>query len=481
MSGSSKKSPSPTSASEESADPRSTWNELDALDRLIVEALPEAGVYAVGGRVRDEVLRELGRAISYAPDADYLVTGMPLDAILGRLREHGRADLVGASFGVIKFVSEGRSGDVALPRRERSTGAHHRDFEVESSPDIPIEEDLARRDFRINMLARDLRTGRLLDPYGGAVDAREGRLDALRREAFLEDPLRVLRGAQIAARFELTPTPLVLEGMRAAAGLIPTVAPERVAAELTKLFERAPRPSVGLEILRDVGALPHILPELLEGWGVDQNEYHAFTVYYHSLAACDAAPPDLALRLAALLHDVAKPRTKEGPHFYRHEIVGEEMTEAALERLRFPNELVERVAGLVRNHMYNTDPAQTDAAIRRFIRRVGERSVDDLFALRAADIAATGLPERRLDDNAAFERRVRAELQAERALGVTDLAIDGAAVIAEMRDLGLVGSEFTGDRRVGAALAYCLEQVTDDPARNRYDVLRALVREYFST
>ena len=452
------------------------YNETDA---LILHALPEATVYAVGGRVRDEVLIELGRHVEQDATPDYLVTGLSLEKVIEGLRPLGRAELVGASFGVIKLAMPHGSADIALPRRERSVGTHHRDFDVEVGPQIPLEDDLSRRDFRMNMMARDLRTNALIDPFGGRHDLRQGRLDALHASAFVEDPLRVLRGAQFAARFELTPTPATMDAMRAAADLIPTVAPERIAEELTKLLKRARRPSVGFELLREASALHHILPELMEGWQVEQNEYHKYTVYYHSLEACDHAEPDLVIRLAALLHDVGKPRTKEGPHFYRHEFVGEEMARAALTRLRLSSDIVERVCALVAYHMYNTDDGLTDAAIRRFIRRVKAERVGELFAVRHADVAASGLVPRDEAEQARFEQRVYAEIAKAPPFGVRDLAIDGADVIAVMRELKLVGEDYAGDARVGAALKHCLEFVLDDPQKNDAAGLRDIVRNFF--
>lgn len=450
-----------------------------AFDRVLLEALPNATVFAVGGRVRDEILTEMGRPQA-RPDLDYLVTGISLEDLLAKLRPAGRAELVGAAFGVVKFTVDGVTLDVALPRRERSTGPHHRDFVIEAAEFIPIEDDLARRDFRMNMMARDLRTGAVIDPYGGRADLEQHRLDVLREEAFVEDPLRVLRGAQFAARFGLQPTDAATSGMRKASDLIPTVSAERIADELTKLLQRAPRPSVGFELLREVSALHHILPELLEGWAIEQNEYHRFTVYYHSLACCDEAPNDVVVRLAALLHDVGKPRTKDGPHFYRHEFVGEEMARAALERLRFPNDVIDRVCHMIALHMYNSDDALTDAAIRRFIKRVTPARIDDLFALRHADVVASGHPARDPGQQNRFEERVRRQLAASPPFGVQDLAIDGDGVKAIMRDLGLVGSDFAGDQRVGAALKHCLELVLDDPQKNDPSILRAAVRSFFA-
>jgi tRNA nucleotidyltransferase (CCA-adding enzyme) len=434
-------------------------------------------VFSVGGRVRDELLADLGRPQPGSPDADYLIHGVPYDEIVQKLTPFGSVELVGASFGVIKFTREGVTVDIALPRRERSTGTHHRDFHVEAAPDIPVQEDLGRRDFRINMMARDVASGVVVDPYGGEADLRNARLDILKDEAFIEDPLRILRGAHFAARFDLTPTQRTLAAMRAASALVTTVAPERIADELNKLLTKSARPSVGLELLREVGALAQVMPELLEGWGVEQNEFHRYTVYYHALRTCDEAPRDLVLRLAALLHDVGKPKTKSGPHFYRHEVVGEDMARALLTRLRLSGDVVTQVTHLIRHHMFVSDDGLTDAAVRRFINRVGPGSIEQLFALRRADISASGLPERNPAELDRFAGRVRQELAGPSAFGIADLAIDGGAVIALMRELGLVGPDFRGDARVGAVLRDCLECVLEDPAKNTPEHLGAIARE----
>ena len=448
------------------------------LDTFLVDSLGANRVFSVGGRVRDEILADLGRGESHPPDADYLVLTVPYDEIVQRLSPFGSVELVGASFGVIKFTHDDVTVDIALPRRERSTGVHHRDFHIEASPDVPIEDDLSRRDFRMNMMARNLATGELVDPYGGADDLRNFRLDILNDESFAEDPLRILRGAHFAARFKLAPTARTLAAMRSAAELITTIAPERVADELQKLLTRSERPSVGLELLRDVGALEYIMPELLEGWAVEQNEFHRFTVYYHALETCDAAPRDLVLRLAALLHDAGKPATKSGPHFYRHEIVGEEMAKKLLTRLRFSGEVVDRVTHLVRHHMFNSDDSLTDAAVRRFIHRVGADRVEQLFALRRADITASGLPERNPAELERFAGRVHRELAGPSVLRIEDLAINGNDVIELMRELGLAGSEFRGDERVGAALRHSLECVLEDPSKNSAEALRGIARDF---
>jgi tRNA nucleotidyltransferase (CCA-adding enzyme) len=449
-----------------------------SLDELLVSSLGSGNVFSVGGRVRDEVLAQLGRGESGSSDVDYVVTNVPYDEIVQRLEPLGSVELVGASFGVIKFSRAGQTVDIALPRRERSTGVHHRDFSVESAPTIPLEEDLGRRDFRMNMMARDLASGTLIDPYHGADDLRAKRLDIVQDQTFVEDPLRILRGAHFAARFSLVPTDRTRDAMSAASHLTSSVAPERIADELRKLLTKAARPSVGFELLRSVGALSEIMPELLEGWGVEQNEYHRYTVYEHALHACDEAPPELVLRLAALLHDIGKPRTKEGPHFYKHEVVGEEMARGILTRLRFPGEVISQVAHLIRHHMFASGDDVTDAGVRRFINRVGASQVQPLFALRRADIVATGLPERSPAELDRFARRVDVELAGPSVFGIKDLRIDGGEVMVLMRELGMAKDGFAGDRRVGAVLQHCLECVLEDPANNEAQALRAIARDY---
>jgi poly(A) polymerase/tRNA nucleotidyltransferase (CCA-adding enzyme) len=450
------------------------WD-IAAIDRALAAALPPGTLYAVGGRVRDELRAQFEGVAFVAKDLDYVAAGLSLDDLVGRLQQVGRTELVGASFAVVKCSLGGRTVDVALPRREQSTGAGHRDFAVESGVTVPLEEDLARRDFRMNMLARALPGGEIVDPYGGAADIAARRIDILKPAAFEEDPLRMLRACQFAARFEYALTDGTFAAIREAAPLVATVSAERVHDELTKLMS-APRPSIGFELMRTSGLLGFILPEIAEGWGVEQNEWHAYDVYNHTLATLDAAPAsDQVVRLAALLHDVAKPNTKDGPHFYRHEILGEEMAREILGRLRFSNEEIDAVASLVRNHMYAADPGLSDGTLRRFVRRIGAQYLERQFALRAADVVGSGLPKRS-DANERFEERVRALLALRPPLAVTDLAISGDDVIAELVARGLLPKSSRGGPLVGSLLREALEYVTDDPTRNERGVLLEFVR-----
>ena len=450
-----------------------TESEAARLDATLAGVLPDGALYAVGGRVRDEVRSAFEGREYPLKDLDYVAVGIDLNDLIDRLRPIGRSELVGARFAVVKCTIDGVTVDVALPRRERSTGVGHRDFEVvDFGPEVSLEDDLARRDFRMNMLARALPQGTLVDPYAGEADIQARRIDLLREEAFVEDPLRMLRACQFAARFEYAITDRTMAAMREAAPLVSTVSPERLRDELIKLLS-AQRPSVGFEALRAGGVLSVLLPELLAGFGVDQNEWHAHDVYYHTLATVDAAPPDdLTLRLAALLHDVAKPQTKDGPHFYRHEIVGEDVARDLLMRLRFPHEQIATVARLVRGHMYVADPDFSDKTVRRFVQRVGVENLERLFALRSADIAGSGLPKRD-DHNERFQAKVFEIINQQPPLSVRDLAIDGAEVRDRLVAAGQLPASARGGPAVGEVLQALLERVLDEPAMNEPAALRA--------
>jgi tRNA nucleotidyltransferase (CCA-adding enzyme) len=448
------------------------------LDARLAAVLPPGSLFAVGGRVRDEIRAQIDGLEPPVADSDYVVTGVALDELLARLQPLGRLDLVGAAFAVIKLTAGGQTVDIALPRRERSAGPGHRDFLVDGGPEVSLHDDLARRDFRMNMLARALPSGLLVDPYEGERDIRAGRIDILTPEAFREDPLRMLRAAQFAARFEYESTPATRAAMVEAAPLVTTVSAERISDELIKLFTKARRPSIGLELLRETGVLAYIWPELLEGVGVEQNEWHAYDVWHHGLATLDATPPgDLILRLAALLHDIGKPRTKQGPHFYRHEIVGGGMARVMLQRVRFSNDVTEATEHLVRQHMYVADPELSDAALRRFIRRIAPMNIERLFALRAADIAGSGLPKRD-DSNERFQTRVWDEIARKPPFSLRDLAVDGDDVTAALVRRGEAPRGFRGDERVGAALHWLFEQVTDEPEVNERTSLLRLLETY---
>jgi putative nucleotidyltransferase with HDIG domain len=236
----------------------------------------------------------------------------------------------------------------------------------------------------------------------------------------------------------------------------------------------APRPSIGIELLRQTGLLGGILPELLDEVGVAQNRFHAHDVYEHSLHAVDAVPRERPLvRLAALLHDIGKPSTRavvdgEGT-FYNHQRVGAEMARDILERLRFSRDDRDLVSHLVDEHMFHYTQEWSDGAVRRFLRRVGTESLDDLFLLREADIAARGVESGDAGTLGELRARIDAVLARREAIAVQDLAVQGDDV---MRALGIgPGPE------VGRALHALLDRVLEDPGLNERERLLALLGE----
>jgi tRNA nucleotidyltransferase/poly(A) polymerase len=443
------------------------------------DILERGGLYLVGGSVRDAFL------VGAHKDLDFLVTGIAAEDLIVLLEKRGRVDVVGRSFGVVRFVPDegGEQVDIALPRREVSTGSGHRDFAVDFDPSIPVEVDLGRRDFTMNAMAMEFASDRLIDPFGGLDDIRARRLRLVFPRAFREDPLRMLRAAQFAARFELSIEPETLRAMAEDAPLVASVSPERVQEEITKLLTLAERPSAGFFLMRDTGLLPHLFPELAKCDGVAQPiEFHRYDVLTHSLYACDAAPrANLAVRLAALLHDTGKADCRQEIFdekqartrvvFYGHEEVSRRDAAAVLGRLRYPRTLAERVDALIACHMFGYEPAWSDAAVRRLMSRVGVDAVGDLLALRRADQIATGYA-RDLDSTEELARRNDAEIARASAITVRDLAIDGDDV---MRELGIAPG-----RRVGAILANLLDEVLEVPARNDRERLLARVREIAS-
>jgi len=452
-------------------------------DRVLVEAFgPD--VYLIGGPVRDK-LRSIFHGVPFEPkDRDYVVCGLTLAQVRERLANMGRLDAVGASFGVLKLTIPGEpTVDVALPRRERSTGWGHREFEIESGPLIGIEEDQARRDFLMNAVAVRLATGDVVAHPGAIEDIRAQRITVINgRQSFLDDPLRMLRAAQFAARFGFEIEPGTLRHMRETSALMRTVAPERVSEELGKMFLRASRPSEGLRLLHQTDLLASVIPGLELGAGVEQNRYHAFDVLEHGLATLDAARPTAGSRWAAVLHDIGKPATR-APHksgsgytFHGHESVGAEMAQQILRDLRLPNDFIDTVTRLVANHMYVADPELSDATLRRFINRIGPELLDAQFELRRSDKIGSGVPQAESTArNARFEARVRGILARKPPLDIRDLAVDGRDVVKALVDARVKPEGFHGGRDVGQILEKLRDQVIERPELNTRETLTASI------
>jgi len=341
-----------------------------------------------------------------------------------------------------------------------------------------LAEDLSRRDFTMNAVAYDPLADAITDLFGGQSDLSQGLIRAVGDPIarFREDGLRPMRAVRQAAQLAFDIDPPTQAAIQPTLDVFRKVSAERIRDELLKLLG-APQPSRGLNLMRETGLLGEVIPELLEGVDCTQNRFHKHDVFGHTLHVVDETKGDPILRLGALLHDVGKPRARQpregapGEYsFFQHEYVGAEMADAICRRLKLANAERDRVVSVVKNHMFFYEPEWTDGTVRRFVRRVGgHEALDDLFALRAGDVAGRGFgedPEKELGE---LRERVAAVASADEALKITDLAISGGDV---MRILGIPPG-----RPVGQILERLLERVIDDPTLNEKEKLEALVPE----
>ena len=393
-----------------------------SLDQIVRE-LHAAGFrpLIVGGAVRDALLG------LEAKDVDLEVYGITYDHLAEMLARHGRVDLVGRSFGVVKFNGH----DFSVPRRDNKIGRSHRDFLTTFDPAITPREAASRRDFTINAIAYNPVTREVLDFFNGREDLRNRILRAT-GPAFSEDPLRVLRGMQFACRFDLTIDPATAEMSRSIADQYSTIAKERIAEEFMKWATRAAHPGRILDYLEATGWLKHF-PEIARLKGVPQDpDWHPEgDVAIHTMHVVDCATQiaerdhcrsdDRAVLLfAALTHDFAKADTTELREkngrlrwtAYGHEAAAGPLARRFLERIGIKEAIVAQVVPLVEHHLAHSSigPEATPRAVRRLAVRLAPASITQLIRLIEAD--ASGRPPRPpgLPDSAA-RLRVMAQVQ----------------------------------------------------------------------
>jgi tRNA nucleotidyltransferase/poly(A) polymerase len=439
--------------------------------------------YVVGGAVRDELL-----GIPHA-DEDFLVPGVDQAKLRAVLEPHGRVDdmevhgqLVGVRFyprepGVRALAPAGI--ELTPPRVERSTGPGHRDFEIVSNPSIGIEADMRRRDFTINAMAKRLATGELVDPFGGLTDLARRELRTVTAASFREDPLRILRGLRLVSQLGFAPAGTTLAQMRLEREGLRHVSAERIGGglaadgmgELSKLLLGS-RPALALRLARDTGVLVQVLPEYGEAIGLDLSskrqlatlDEHMFSVVQN---AADAGA-GLEVRLAALLHDLGKPRAeRQGSS---HALVSATIAARITTRLRYPTSLRCLVRDIVAGHSFKLDGWLDDSAegrlARRFLLRHGPTLARALVEHKRADLTAKRVGPQELD----ALRRLENALDAERdsAYRLQDVAVDG-------RDLIALG--FEQGPEIGRVLRLLLEEVVDDPTRNERETLLERARK----
>jgi tRNA nucleotidyltransferase (CCA-adding enzyme) len=430
----------------------------------LLETLRHGGhaAYVVGGCLRDALL-------SREPADWDLTTDAPPDRI-GALFPRS---IYENRFGTVVVRRGGAQYEITAFRRDVSYSDHRHPDAVQFGKSI--EEDLARRDFTVNAIAwggRPAEEPAFVDPHGGRDDIARRLLRAVgdpdRR--FGEDALRMVRAVRLAATLEFEVDPATVEAIGRNAGLAAHLSGERVCSELLKLLA-APRPSIGLRLMERTGLLAVVAPDLARQRGIEQNKKDGEDLWDHTLRTVDAAPDRSLVRLAALLHDVGKPDCLADGHFHGHETVGAVKARDFLTRLHAPRALQERVAHLVAHHMFSYQPSWTDAAIRRFIRKIGPGSVNDLLALRAADNEGSGLPSD-AGHLAELASRIDVQLAAHAVLGRGQLAVDGNDLMTEL--------DLPQGRLLGRLLNDLTERVIAEPALNDRAILIEMARQSIS-
>ena len=447
---------------------------LPLLIRTVSTTLENAGfeAYLVGGCVRDLLL---GRT---PKDWDFTTNATP-----EQIQALFPDSFCNNDYGTVGIKAPETETDPTLqvievtPYRSESTYSDSR------RPDsvtfgVSLEADLARRDFTVNAIAYRLKDNKTIDLYEGMADLEAKRLRAVGDpdERFKEDALRMMRAVRLAAELEF-----VIEGETMAAILrqadrLKLIAIERITIEFLRLIDSR-TPMQGIIFLEKLGMLKYIMPELLEGIGCEQGGIHAFDVYEHNLRTLQAAADkgySTEMRLAALLHDIAKPATRRtgGKNktytFFGHEVVGAKMAKQILSRLRLPREQIAVVEKLVRWHMFFADPDEiTLAAVRRTIVRIGEDQIENLLNLRVCDRIGTGRPK----EQPFRFRRYKAMVDEARRdpVSVKLLKLNGDKIM-----------EITGEKpgkKLGYILHALLEEVLIDPRKNTEEYLKTRVFE----
>ncbi|GHU67588.1 multifunctional CCA protein [Clostridia bacterium] len=377
-----------------------TPTETLTLAIALAQEIAEVGgrAYFAGGRVRDA----LRGAEDCGADVDLEVYGLTPETLRDILARHGEVNTVGKSFGVLRL--SGYDLEVSMPRRERATGRGHKDFDVSVDPFLPFDEACARRDFTVNAMLRDVLSGEIIDPYGGRDDVEARVLRHVRADTFVEDPLRVYRAAQFAARFDYTVAP---ETIRLCSEMdLTTLSKERVFAELTKALTLANRPSLFFNTLADMNQLDAHFPETARLRGVPQDPRHhpEGDVWIHTMRVLDEAArlrdqanEPLFFMLAALCHDLGKPEctvirdeAEQRISAVGHEDVGTERAREQLHRLTNQNALIEYVLNMEQLHMRPNRLAHSRSPVKK-TRAMFDKSTNpnDLILLSKADVLVT--------------------------------------------------------------------------------------------
>lgn len=437
----------------------------------IIQTLEGAGfeAFVVGGCVRDLLIERKPK------DWDITTSAVPEDIL--RLFPDSKYE---NDFGTV-CVFPPNPSEASLAMVEVTPYRTEAQYSDKRHPDKvefgkSLEEDLARRDFTINSLALNVKTDNIIDLFQGKRDFREGLIRAVgnAEERFSEDALRIMRALRLAAELGFHIEDATLAAIKKTVKLLRFIAKERIRDEFSKII-LSPAPHETLELMRALGILKLVMPEIEEGYGIGQNKHHVYTVWEHNLYALKYAASkewSLEVRMSALLHDVGKPRSKRGDgpdsSFYGHEIIGAKMATTILGRLKYSKQFVEKVTKLVRYHLfyYNVDEVG-EASVRRLIRKVGPEDMEDLIKVRFCDRIGSGVPKAEPYKLRHF--RFVIEKLSRDPISVKMLKVNGGDIMKI--------AKLEPSPKVGQLLNILLEEVLDDPKHNTKDILQARIKE----
>ncbi len=449
----------------------------------ITEKIEKRGfeAYIVGGCVRDFLLDKNPK------DWDITTNAKPEE-----IQKIFPASFYNNKFGTVTVVNRdaenenSRNIEITTYRVDTGYSDKRHPDKIEFTPNL--KDDLARRDFTINAMAmrvesRKLKvenqgiiqwSGKIIDLFGGQKDLENKIIRAVGNadERFGEDALRMLRAVRFSSELDFEIEKNTFKAVKKNSGLLKFVSQERIRDELEKII-LSDKPSEGIELLRKSGLLKYIIPELELGVGVSQNHHHIYTIYEHCLLSLKYCPSKkLEVRLASLLHDIAKPQTKSGtgPNstFYNHDFVGAKFSKRILKRLKFSGKTVDKISLLVKNHMfyYNVDEV-SEAGVRRLIRRTGKENLKDLMDLRIADRLGSGVPKAKPYKLRHLEYLI--EKVSKDPISPKMLKVNGQDII---KILNIKPSP-----KIGAILKVLLSEVIEDPSKNTKEYLEKRVRE----
>ena len=435
-----------------------------------LKTLSKAGfeAYLVGGCVRDLMLHKKPK------DWDIATNATPEE-----IQELFTKTVYENSFGTVAIVHEDcedetlKIVEITPYRLESQYSDKRHPDSVEFTKDI--REDLKRRDFTVNAMAIDIVSHETIDPFSGQEDLKNGLIKAVGDpdERFKEDALRILRAVRLTTQLSARGgpasgwkiSPETEKSIKKHVDLLDVIAKERIKDEFVKII-MSEKPSVGIEKMRELGILKYVIPELEDGYGIEQGRSHKFDVWKHNLGSLDHAAKKeypLEIRLSALLHDIGKPvsRRKDNEKniwtFYGHEVVGAKITAKVLSRLKFPKKTINLVTKFVRYHLFFSDTEKiTLSAVRRTIRNMGPDHIWDLMKVRFCDRIGMGRPKESPYRLRKYESMIEEAMRS--PLSVTMLNIDGNKIV-----------EILGGKpgpKVGQILHILLEETIDNPEQN---------------